>query len=89
MTTFTQLNARLKKLFNGLVVGFGPKGMPGECATLCVKSEVMLMGTDQHEFMFESFWHTLLPCRLVIFAAAPAHGSVITFVKRLILVTSV
>ena len=47
------------------------------------------MGTDQHEFMFESFWHTLLPCRLVIFAAAPAHGSVITFVKRLILVTSV
>ena len=49
------------------------------------------MGTDQDEFMFERFWQTLLPCRLVIFAAAaaPAHGSVITFVKRLILVTSV
>ena len=75
------------------MAGFGPKGMPSRMCNiaLCVKSEVMLMGTDQHEFMFESFWQTLLPCRLVIFAAAaaPAHGSVITFVKRLILVTSV
>ena len=73
----------------GWLLVLGLKECLVECATLCVKSEVMLMGTDQHEFMFESFWHTLLPCRLVIFAAAPAHGSVITFVKRLILVTSV
>ena len=27
--TFTQLSARLKKLFIRVVVGFGPKGMPG------------------------------------------------------------
>ena len=29
LTTFTQLNARLKNFLKGLVVGFGPKGMPG------------------------------------------------------------
>ena len=28
LTTFTQLTARLKTLFKGLVVGFEPKGMP-------------------------------------------------------------
>ena len=39
MTNFTQLTARLKKLFNGLVVGFGLKR---KRATVCVKSEVIL-----------------------------------------------
>ena len=42
LSTFTQLTARLKKLFMGLVVGFGPKGRPGR---VCIKSEVILILT--------------------------------------------
>ena len=46
LTTFTQLTARLKNfLFNRLVVSLEPRVEEGlvECATLCVKSEVILL----------------------------------------------
>ena len=43
MTTFTQLNARLKKFLMGWLLVLGLKECLVECATLCVKSEVMLL----------------------------------------------
>ena len=40
---FYSTDPKTQKLFNGLVVGFGPKGNPGRaCAIVCVKSEVTL-----------------------------------------------
>ena len=51
LTTFTQLNARLKKNFSwGWLLVLGLKECLVECATLCVKSEVILAhmyGTHQ------------------------------------------
>ena len=43
MTTFTQLNARLKNFLMGRLLVLGIKECLVECATLCVKSEVMLL----------------------------------------------
>ena len=42
MTTFTQLNVRLKNFLKGWLLVLGLKECLVECATLCVKSEVML-----------------------------------------------
>ena len=39
---FYSTERKTQKLFKGLVVGFGPKECLVECATLCVKSEVIL-----------------------------------------------
>ena len=41
--TFTQLNARLKNFLMGWLLALGLKECLVECATLCVKSEVILM----------------------------------------------
>ena len=41
--TFTQLNARLKNISMGWLLVLGLKECLVQCATLCVKSEVMLM----------------------------------------------
>ena len=54
--TFTE--RKTQKLFKGLVVGFGPKGMPGR--TLCVKSlkeeeRVLTNCSVNSEFMGEKF----------------------------------
>ena len=43
LTTFTQLNARLKNFLMGWLLVLGLKECLVECATLCVKSEVMLV----------------------------------------------
>ena len=42
LTTFTQLNARIKEFLRGWLLVLGLKKCLVECATLCVKSEVML-----------------------------------------------
>ena len=42
MTTFTQLNARLKNFLRDWLLVLGRKECLVECATLCVKSEVIL-----------------------------------------------
>ena len=39
---FDSTDGKTYKLCNGLVIGFGPKGSLVECATLCVKSWVIL-----------------------------------------------
>jgi hypothetical protein len=41
-TTFTQLTARLKNFLRGWLLVFGLKEGLVECATVCVKSEVIL-----------------------------------------------
>ena len=43
MTTFTEVNARLKNFLMGWLMVLGLKECLVECATLCVKSEVMLI----------------------------------------------
>ena len=43
MTTFTQLNARLKNFLRGWLLVLGLKEYLVECATLCIKSEVILL----------------------------------------------
>ena len=43
--TFTELNARLNNFLMGWLLVLGLKESSVECATLCVKSEVMLMPT--------------------------------------------
>ena len=45
MTTFTQLKARLKNFLSGWLLVLGQKKCLVECATLCIKSEVILMTT--------------------------------------------
>ena len=45
MTTFTQLNTRLKKCSKWLVIVFGLQKCLVECAILCDKSEVILTTT--------------------------------------------
>ena len=42
MTTFTQLTSRLKNFLRGWLLVLGLKECLVECATMCVKSEVML-----------------------------------------------
>ena len=42
LTTFTQLTARLKNFLRGWLLAFGIKKSLVECATVCVKSEVIL-----------------------------------------------
>ena len=42
-TTFTQLNVRLKNFLKGWLLVLGLKECLVECATFCVKSEVMLL----------------------------------------------
>ena len=42
MTTFTQLNASFKNFLSGWFLVLGLKECQVECATLCVKSEVIL-----------------------------------------------
>ena len=42
LTTFTQLNARLKNFLRSWLLVLGLKECLVECATLCVKSEVIL-----------------------------------------------
>ena len=46
MTTFTQLNARLKNLVNCWLLVLGLKECLVECGTLCVKSEVILLQSN-------------------------------------------
>ena len=46
MTTFTQLTARLKNFLMGWLLVLGLKESLVECATVCVKSEVILMCMD-------------------------------------------
>ena len=43
---FTQLNARLKNFLSGWLLVLGLKECLVECATLCVKSEVILRSKD-------------------------------------------
>ena len=43
LTTFTQLTTRLKIFLMGWLLAFGIKEGLVECATECVKSEVILM----------------------------------------------
>ena len=42
LTTFTQLTARLKNFLRGWLLVLGHKEGLVECATVCVKSEVIL-----------------------------------------------
>ena len=48
MTTFTQLNARLKNFLNGCLLAWALKEFLVECATSCIKSEVILIGITYH-----------------------------------------
>ena len=43
MTTFVQLSARLKNFFRGWLLVLSPNEGLVECATVCVKSEVILV----------------------------------------------
>ena len=45
LTTFTQLTARLKNFLRGWLLVLGLKEGLVECATVCVKSEVILTST--------------------------------------------
>ena len=51
LTTFTQLTARLKNFLRGWLVALGIKEGLVECATVCVKSEVIL------KFMYGQLSH--------------------------------
>ena len=51
MTTFTQLNARLKNFLRGCLLVLDLKECLVECATLCVKSEVILMHTAKTQLV--------------------------------------
>ena len=57
MTTFTQLNARLKNFLMGWLLVLGLKACLVECATLCVKSEVIL---PSYEFVM--IYYYAWPC---------------------------
>ena len=46
MTTFAQLSARLKNFLRGWLLVLGLKEGLVECATVCVKSVVILAGMD-------------------------------------------
>ena len=54
---------KTQKLFKGLVVGFGPKGMPGRMYNMCVKSEVMLLCIITNIFAVYRVRHGLLDRR--------------------------
>ena len=60
MTTFTQLNARLKNFLRDWLLVLGLKECLVECATLCVKSEVILNKIYHNSLeihsMISSFW---------------------------------
>ena len=43
LTTFTQLTAKLKNFLRGWLLALGLKECLEECATVCVKSEVILV----------------------------------------------
>jgi hypothetical protein len=43
LTTFTQLTARLKNFLRGWLLLLGLKECLVECATMCIKSEVILI----------------------------------------------
>ena len=43
LTTFAQLSARLKNVLGGWLLGLGIKEGLAECATVCVKSVVILL----------------------------------------------
>ena len=47
LTTFTQLTARLKNFLKGWLLVLGLKEGLVECATLCIKSEVILVCIEQ------------------------------------------
>ena len=47
--TFTQLTARLKNFLRGWLLVLDLKESLVECATVCVKSEVILMHTNSDE----------------------------------------
>ena len=47
MTTFTQLTARLKNFLRGWLLVLGIKKGLVECATVCIKSEVILTMSDE------------------------------------------
>ena len=48
LTTFTQLTTRLKNFLRGWLLIFGLKEGLVECATVCVKSEVILITNLAH-----------------------------------------
>ena len=54
MTTSTQLNARLKNFLRGWLLALGLKECLIECATLCIKSEVILKYTQVYPFRVKS-----------------------------------
>ena len=43
LTTFTQLTARLKNFLRGWLLALGRKECLIKCATVCIKSEVILL----------------------------------------------
>ena len=53
--TFTQLTARLKNFLRGWLLALGIKEDLVECATVCVKSEVILL--DMRHYNFISIGH--------------------------------
>ena len=87
LATFTQLTARL---FKGLVIGLKPKEGLAQCATVCVKSEVILTlvsrvikVTQSYHLFVEYFsqfsfdWEGLsgIPLAPVLSAGVPFAGS--------------
>ena len=53
LTTFAQLSARLKNFLGGWLVVLGIKEGLVECATMCVKSVVILISVDQDHMMMK------------------------------------
>ena len=51
LTTFTQVTVRLKNFLVGCLLVLGLKECLVECATLCVKSEVMLHNKHAFEIL--------------------------------------
>ena len=47
--TFTQLNARLKNFLMGWLLVIGLKESLLECLTVCVKSDVILIGVENKQ----------------------------------------
>ena len=71
LTTFTQLKARLKNFLRGWLLVLGLKECLVECATLCVKSEVILaiiiaIGFKNSKHVMHFSFHWLFISYLVV-----------------------
>jgi hypothetical protein len=71
LTTFAQLSARLKNFLGGWLLVLGIKEGLVECATVCIKSVVILIiftpNTISEIFFFDNLFYFILKIDLLIF----------------------